>query len=53
MKGLLAARVPTDLLTLHCHWWKLFEVVWVSGGEPQRDGLDVVARETDVRTAVW
>lgn len=25
-------------------------MLWISGG-PQRDGLDVVTRETDVRTA--
>lgn len=55
MKGLLAGRVPTDpppdpgvTPPLRCHWWKLFKVL--CSGEAQRDGLDVVARETDV---VW
>lgn len=40
MKALLAGRLPADLL-------RLFKVVWISG-EAQWDGLDVVARETDV-----
>lgn len=43
MKALLAGRLPADLL-------RLFKVVWISG-ETQWDGLDVVARETDVWTA--